>query len=203
MDKEGQYTYSLRPRTDKVINKLMCEISIKDNVKTVTLRSTYKVENQTLYPLELTLVDSSGHPVYPVEKIGEEFVGSVRLHMPISLQPRVTITLFLSKPLRRPGYEYNQTVRNFTGLLHVCLTHLILMPGNIEGFGYRWSPPIKWEDLANVRQSGITIRCPHVSQNEAPFRFQIWPVKDIHPLYVHILISFLYTKKTFVGHIRK
>lgn len=72
MDKEGQYTYSLRPKTDKVTNKLMCEISIKDNVKIVTLRSTYKVENQTLYPLELTLVDNSGHPVYPVEKIGEE-----------------------------------------------------------------------------------------------------------------------------------
>ncbi|KLO14457.1 hypothetical protein SCHPADRAFT_996578 [Schizopora paradoxa] len=143
VDKEGQYTYSLRPKTDKITNKLMCEISIKDNVKIVTLRSTYKVENQTLYPLELTLVDNSGHPVYPVEKIA-------------------------------PGNNYAIPIEAVTQ------TRLRIQPD--QGFGYRWSPPIKWEDLGNVRQSGLTIRCPHVSQNEAPFRFQIWPVKDMHPL---------------------
>lgn len=48
----------------------MCEITIKDSVKVVTLRSTYKVENQTFYPLEISLVDNTGHPVYPIEKIG-------------------------------------------------------------------------------------------------------------------------------------
>lgn len=40
-----------------------------NNVKVVTIRSTYKIENQTLYPLELTLVDETGHPVYSLEKI--------------------------------------------------------------------------------------------------------------------------------------
>ena len=50
----------------------MCEIATKDNVKTVTLRSTYKVENQTFYPLEIALVDDTGHPVYPIEKLGTE-----------------------------------------------------------------------------------------------------------------------------------
>uniref|UniRef100_A0A0W0G3E4 Putative vacuolar protein sorting-associated protein vps13 n=1 Tax=Moniliophthora roreri TaxID=221103 RepID=A0A0W0G3E4_MONRR len=42
---------------------------IVDNVKVVTIRSTYKVENLTLYPLEITLVDEHGHPVYSLEKI--------------------------------------------------------------------------------------------------------------------------------------
>ena len=69
VDKEGQYAYSLRPRTEKIMNKLMCDITIKDNVKIVTLRSTYKVENQTLYPVEVAMVDSEGSPV-SVEKIG-------------------------------------------------------------------------------------------------------------------------------------
>ena len=46
-----------------------------DNTKIVTVRSTYKVENLTLYPLELMLVDDSGHPVYSLEKIvpGKDF----------------------------------------------------------------------------------------------------------------------------------
>lgn len=70
VDNEGEFIYSLRPRTSRGSNKLMCEIVIKDNVKTVTLRSTYKIENQTFYPLEVTLVDNTGHPVSSVDKIG-------------------------------------------------------------------------------------------------------------------------------------
>ena len=49
----------------------MCEVKVQGNVKLVILRSTYKVENLTLYPLELTLVDETGQPVYAVEKIGK------------------------------------------------------------------------------------------------------------------------------------
>lgn len=48
----------------------MCEVVAKENVKVVTLRSTYKVANQTFYPLEIALVDDSGHPVSQVEKLG-------------------------------------------------------------------------------------------------------------------------------------
>lgn len=73
MDREGEFTFSLRPRTEKYSNRLLCEVQVKDNVKIVTIRSTYKVENLTLYPLELTLVDDAGHPVYSLEKICERY----------------------------------------------------------------------------------------------------------------------------------
>lgn len=68
VDREGEFVYSLRPRT-KYPCRLLCEIKVVNNVKVVTIRSTYKIENQTLYPLELTLVDETGHPVYSLEKI--------------------------------------------------------------------------------------------------------------------------------------
>lgn len=71
VDREGEFTFSLRPRSEKHSNRLLCEVKVQDNVKVVTIRSTYKIENQTLYPLELTLVDDSGHPVYSLEKIGK------------------------------------------------------------------------------------------------------------------------------------
>ena len=70
VDREGEYTFSLRPRTEKYSHRLVCEVKVQGNVKLVILRSTYKVENLTLYPLELTLVDETGQPVYAVEKIG-------------------------------------------------------------------------------------------------------------------------------------
>ena len=69
VDREGEYTFSLRPRTEKYSNRLLCEVKVEDNVKVVTIRSTYKIENQTLYPLELTLVDDTGHPVHSLERI--------------------------------------------------------------------------------------------------------------------------------------
>ena len=70
MDREGEYIYSLRPRTKLSSSRLVCEITLKDNQKVVTLRSSYKIENQTFYPLEVALVDDTGHPVYPIEKLG-------------------------------------------------------------------------------------------------------------------------------------
>jgi vacuolar protein sorting-associated protein 13A/C len=75
VDREGEFVYSLRPRTDKYPNRMLCEVKVVDNTKIVTIRSTYKVENLTLYPIELMLVNDLGHPVYSLEKIvpGQEF----------------------------------------------------------------------------------------------------------------------------------
>lgn len=71
MDREGEFSFTLRPKTEKYLHRVLCEVSVQDNVKVVTLRSTYKVENLTLYPLEITLVDEAGRPVHSLEKIGK------------------------------------------------------------------------------------------------------------------------------------
>jgi vacuolar protein sorting-associated protein 13A/C len=55
---------------EKFVDRVLCEVKVEDNVKVVTLRSTYKLENKTLYPVELALVDDSGHPINSVVKIG-------------------------------------------------------------------------------------------------------------------------------------
>lgn len=70
MDREGEYTFTLRPKTDKLAHRVVCDVSVHDNVKIITIRSTYTVENKTLYPLEITLVDEAGRPVLALEKIG-------------------------------------------------------------------------------------------------------------------------------------
>lgn len=70
VDREGEFCFALRSRSDRSANRLLCEVKVQNNVKLVTLRSTYKVENLTLYPIELILVDDKGQPVYSLEKIG-------------------------------------------------------------------------------------------------------------------------------------
>ena len=70
VDKEGQYTYVLRPRLDKVLHRMLCDIVVENNVKIVTLRSTYNVFNNCLYPMEIILVDANNKPTQAVQKIG-------------------------------------------------------------------------------------------------------------------------------------
>lgn len=71
IDREGEFTFSLKPRIDKLPARILCEVTLENNTKVVTIRSTYIVENKTLYPLELTLVDANGHPVYSLQKISK------------------------------------------------------------------------------------------------------------------------------------
>ena len=78
--------------------------------------------------------------------------------------------LFLSRELPIAEYEYSQTVS--IGFSPLNLTNLVT-----EGFGYRWSPAIRWEDL--VARRSFTVRCPHTDSNEAAFRFQAWVDTDV------------------------
>ena len=55
VDREGEYTFVLRPRTEKYYNRLLCEVKVEASTKVVTLRSTYRVHNRTLYPLEIAI----------------------------------------------------------------------------------------------------------------------------------------------------
>lgn len=38
-----------------------------------------------------------------------------------------------------------------------------------EGFGYRWSGPIRYDDL--LQRKTFTIKCPHSDESESAFRF--------------------------------
>ena len=51
VDREGVYTYSLRPRTKNGQNKLMCEITMKDNVKVLQVLKTGAQQNSLEFHL--------------------------------------------------------------------------------------------------------------------------------------------------------
>ncbi|KAH9486936.1 Vacuolar protein sorting-associated protein 13 [Psilocybe cubensis] len=137
VDREGEFVFSLRPRTEKYPSRLLCEVKVVENTKIVTIRSTYKVENLTLYPIELMLVDDSGHPVYSLERIV-------------------------------PGTEFSLPIDAVTK------NRVRLQPD--QGLGYKWSAPIRWEDL--ISRKSFTIKCPHGDPREAAFRLQAWVHTD-------------------------
>ncbi|TFK41159.1 vacuolar protein sorting-associated protein vps13 [Crucibulum laeve] len=104
VDREGEFVFSLRPRTEKYPSRLLCEVKVVDNTKIVTIRSTYKIENMTLYPLELMLVDDSGHPVYSLEKI----VPGADYSLPIEAAMRNRIRI---QPDQGFGYKWCSAIR--------------------------------------------------------------------------------------------
>lgn len=62
VDREGEKIYSLRPKVERVTHRLLVEVKLVENVKIVTLRSTFQVENRTLVATDVQVVDARGKP---------------------------------------------------------------------------------------------------------------------------------------------
>ncbi len=70
INREGEFLYGLRPKTDNTLHRLLVDVSLgQDNVKYVTLRSPLQVENQTQIPLELGVFDVQDGHLLKIEKI--------------------------------------------------------------------------------------------------------------------------------------
>lgn len=60
VDREGEFIHTLRPKVDKVTHRIVCDVKLRDNVKIITLRSSFKVENSTMVPVEMMIVPAGG-----------------------------------------------------------------------------------------------------------------------------------------------
>ncbi|TGO33442.1 hypothetical protein BHYA_0246g00100 [Botrytis hyacinthi] len=70
VNREGETLYSLRPRQDKILHRLLVEVTLgEDNVKYITLRSPLLVENKTQIPVELGVFDPQEGHLLKIEKI--------------------------------------------------------------------------------------------------------------------------------------
>lgn len=70
INREGEHIYSLRPKTDNILHRLCVEVELgADNVKYVTLRSPFVVENATQIPVELGIYDVEDGHLLKIEKI--------------------------------------------------------------------------------------------------------------------------------------
>ncbi|KAI0483961.1 vacuolar protein sorting-associated protein 13 [Xylariaceae sp. FL0804] len=70
LNREGEFLYSLRPKTDGTVHRLLVEVKLgADNIKYVTLRSPLVVENGTQIPVELGVYDAQEGHLLKIEKI--------------------------------------------------------------------------------------------------------------------------------------
>lgn len=68
--REGQHVYSLRPKIDGVTHRLLCKVELHGNIKVVTLRSTFCIQNDTALPVEMVIIDGHGKTIGDIHHIG-------------------------------------------------------------------------------------------------------------------------------------
>ncbi|CZR58169.1 related to vacuolar protein sorting-associated protein VPS13 [Phialocephala subalpina] len=98
VNREGETLYSLRPRKDQILHRLLVEITLgADNVKCITLRSPLLVENKTQIPIELGVFDAQEGHLLKIERIA-----------PGESRPAPVGAAFLKSLLVRPdqGFGY-------------------------------------------------------------------------------------------------
>ncbi|KAK6505305.1 hypothetical protein TWF481_007211 [Arthrobotrys musiformis] len=99
VNREGEETYALRPRANKIVHRLLCEVHLgTDNVKYITFRSPLLVENNTQIPIELGILDSGRAHIARIYKI-----------KPGGAHPFPVEAAFYSSAVVRPdaGFGYN------------------------------------------------------------------------------------------------
>ncbi|CAO3587114.1 unnamed protein product [Absidia cylindrospora] len=75
VDTEGEHIYTLRPLIRNVQHRIVFDVKLVDNVKVVTIRSAMVIENRTLLPVDVALLDSRGYADGTFVKIapGEDY----------------------------------------------------------------------------------------------------------------------------------
>ncbi|KAI0145262.1 vacuolar protein sorting-associated protein 13 [Xylariaceae sp. FL1272] len=99
LNREGEFLYSLRPKTDNTLHRLLVEVNLgADNIKYVTLRSPLVVENETQIPVELGVYDAQEGHLLKIEKIA-----------PGESRPAPVAAAFVQSLLVRPdsGFGYS------------------------------------------------------------------------------------------------
>ncbi|KAI1002652.1 Vacuolar protein sorting-associated protein 13 [Podosphaera aphanis] len=99
VNREGEYLYSLRPRRDEILHRLLVEITMgDDNVKCITFRSPLLVENKTRIPVEIGIFDVQHGHLLKIEKIP-----------PSESRPAPIGAAFTKYLLIRPDQGFNYT----------------------------------------------------------------------------------------------
>lgn len=133
VDHEGEHMHVLRPKIDNVSHRLVVDIKLVDNVKVVTLRSAMVVENRTLLPVDVVMVDGNGNMASNVHKIapGEDYAVPIESAYHHSLRVR---------PDAGFGYSWSHQQIYWADITqHRCPRSLACYPGE------RGPPPFRFQ----------------------------------------------------------
>jgi vacuolar protein sorting-associated protein 13A/C len=156
ISREGETLYSLRPRKDQILHRLLVEVTLgTDNVKYITFRSPLLVENKTQIPVELGVFDAEEGHLLKIEKIA-----------PGESRPAPVGAAFLKSLLVRPdqgfGYAWSNETLWWRDLLQRP-TKTLTCKGETD----KNTPPFYFQMHANYDKSNPLTRSAPDSRNES------------------------------------
>lgn len=131
INREGEFLYNLRPKTDNVSHRICVEVSLgADDVKNVTLRSPLLVENATQIPVELGVYDAQEGHLLKIEKIA-----------PGDARPAPVGAVYEKRALVRPdsgfGYQWSRDQLWWRDLLKRPTKQLVCQGENGDPFYFQ------------------------------------------------------------------
>ncbi|KAK0724982.1 hypothetical protein B0H67DRAFT_480247 [Lasiosphaeris hirsuta] len=168
LNREGEFIYPLRPKTDQVLHKLLVEVKLgPDNVKYVTLRSPLLVENNTDIPVEIGVYDAHEGHLLKIEKIA-----------PGESRPAPVGAVYLKSLLVRPdpgfGYGWSSDTLWWRDLLKRPTKTLVCKGEHSEPFYFQMSAEFDTSNpmTKNYPYMRLKLSAPVTLENLLPFDFK-------------------------------
>ncbi|RDA92701.1 hypothetical protein CP533_3692 [Ophiocordyceps camponoti-saundersi (nom. inval.)] len=168
INREGEFLYSLRPKTDDVTHRLCVDVSVgSDNVKDVTFRSPLLVENATEIPVELGIYDVQEGHLLKIEKIA-----------PGDARPAPVGAVFEKRVIVRPdsgfGYQWSRDQLWWRDLLKRPTKQLVCKGDNGDSFYFQAHADFdKANPLTKAYPSmKIKLSAPITVENLLPYDFK-------------------------------
>lgn len=169
VDREGEFIMTLRPKLNKVSHRLLCDVTLENNVKIITFRSTFRVDNRALIPIEIGVVNEDGE------------VGETILRIAPGTDNALPICeAYYSKVRIRPdpgfGYNWSTHAIGWQELMYSS-THKFECPAMtkgeapflFQGFAIR---DLKSASQRNYPKLTLALRAPVEVENLLPFDVQ-------------------------------
>ncbi|KAI0966089.1 hypothetical protein F4678DRAFT_306550 [Xylaria arbuscula] len=168
LNREGEFLYSLRPKMDNTLHRLLVEVSLgADNIKYVTFRSPLVVENQTQIPVELGVYDAQEGHLLKIEKIA-----------PGESRPAPVAAAYVQSLLIRPdagfGYQWSSEYLWWKDLLKRPTRTLVCKGENGDPFYFQLSANYNHGHFLTGKYPYMKLKLspPIVLENLLPYDFK-------------------------------
>ncbi|WFD42049.1 Vacuolar protein sorting-associated protein 13 [Malassezia psittaci] len=167
--REGETVMTLRPKMNRTNYRILCDVKLESNVKIITFRSTFRIDNSALIPLEVGVLDEDGTMSDTILKIapGEDNA------LPI-------IDAYHRKVRVRPdpgfGYLWSNEAVDWRELMYSS-THKFVCPSETQGEAPFLFQGYAIRDLKNASQRHypkltLSLRAPVEVENLLPYDVQ-------------------------------
>ncbi|KAI7863890.1 hypothetical protein BDF14DRAFT_1998124 [Spinellus fusiger] len=168
VDQESEQTYRMNPMIDGVVHRLVVEIKLEKNIKTVTFRSGLVLENQTQEPLEAVIMSKDMKLMSEVWRLEPTQQKAV----PIELAYHYWVAM-------RPSDKYNWSSKlHWSDIIHPkCPNSVMCEPSGPDKISYIVQLNAKFDKKnASVRQYPfliVQLKAPVQIDNSLPCDFDL------------------------------